>query len=202
MISDKSQGGRHALLYVIYVSFSVATLTTIGSVSVRALWHVCCSVRVCTDLFSWWPDGVLGRDLCHLITWGVESGGSRAHPVTHSQSAAAKNDPIEVLRPSTHHRWRSSNARRGRTPASAPRTAGHPLFGSRKFKEMWVLVFDRSKTGFLYQTFQNQACFFVIFGFFFGFCLFRSFFAPLRVTVEFFVVFPNKSHAWLSIFRT
>ena len=105
-----------------------------------------------------WPDGVLGRDLCHLITCGVESGGAASSLHNHIQSTAAKNDPIKVLRPSIHHRWESSNARWGRTPASVPRAAGHPLFGYRKIAKInWVLEFDWSTTYFLYQTLQNQA---------------------------------------------
>ena len=32
-----------------------------------------------------------------------------------------------------------------------------PFLAPENCKEIWVLVFDRSKTCFLYQTFQNQA---------------------------------------------
>ena len=111
------RGGRHALCKCAY---------TLGMFAVQSGSVLICLVGL--------PDGVLGRDLCHLITCGVESGGAASTLHIHSQSTAAKNYPIKALRPSTHHRWRSSNARRGRTPASVPRTASHPFFGSKKLQ--------------------------------------------------------------------
>ena len=77
-----------------------------------------------------------------------------------------------------------------------PEQLATPFFGSENCKEIWVLGFDRSKTHFLYQTFQNQAAiryhremenmlFCSFLGFFFGF----FFFLPFQV---FFC--PNKSH--------
>ena len=103
----------------------------------------CYSVRACTDLFSW----MAGR-------------GTGARPLPsdhHSQSTAANNDPVKVLRPSTHYRWRSSNARRVGLPHRYPEQLATPFLASENCTEIWVLVFDRSKTYFLYQTFQNQA---------------------------------------------
>ena len=98
----------------------------------------------------------------------------------------------------------------GLTPSSVPRAAGHPPFGYRKIaKKKWVLVFDRSTTYFLCQTLQNQAAIsdhkkengnFAFLSFLDLFFLasflppFSPFFALIRVTLEFFVVFPNKSH--------
>ena len=82
--------------------------------------HVCCSVRACTDLFSWMTGrGAGARPLPFDHLWGRIRG---ATPTlhNHSQSTAAKNGPIKVLRPSTHHRGRSSNARRAGLPHRYP----------------------------------------------------------------------------------
>ena len=71
-------------------------------------------------------------------------------------------------------------------PHGCPEWLATPFLAPENCNEIWALVFDRSKTFFLYQTFQNQAAirdhkkmkilFFVFFGdYFFAFCLFRSF---------------------------
>ena len=82
------------------------------------------------------------------------------------------------------------------------------------FCVQWVLVFDRSTTYFLCQNLQNQVAnsdhekenvnfTFLSFlkHFFFASFLppFLPFFALIRVTLSFFVVFPNKSHALIRV---
>ena len=42
-------------------------------------------------------------------------------------------------------------------PHRCPEQLATPFLAPRNCKEIWVLVFDRSKTCFLYQPFQNQA---------------------------------------------
>ena len=95
---------------------------------------MCCSVRACADLFSWMARrGVGARP---LITCGVESGGATSTLHKHSQSTAAKSYPINVLRPSTHHRWRSSNGRRVGLPHRYPEQLP-PLFWLQKIAKKY-----------------------------------------------------------------
>ena len=104
----------------------------------------------------------------------------------------------------------------GRTPSSVPRAAGHPLLVTAKLpKKQWVLVFDRSTAYFLCQTLQNQAAIsdhknkngnFAFLSFLDPppfclplFCPLSPFLALIRVTLGFFVVFPNKSHTLIRV---
>ena len=120
--------------------------------------YVNCSVTACTDVFIWMQDGV-GAGLspsAHL--WGRILGSSDSV----AKIASSKND-IRLLRPSTHHRRRSSNALRRSGSAVNTQSSWPPLFWLPENCNMGTGVrlvqnsLFGSKTHFLRQIFQNQA---------------------------------------------
>ena len=116
------------------------------------------------------------------------------------------------------YRWRSSNARRGSDSLIGTQSSWQPLFWlPENCKKTMVMGVRPVQTHFLHQTFKirppsatigkRKICFValferrcvVVFHLFFASFLFRSFFALIRVTLGFFVVFPNRSHALIRV---
>ena len=93
-------------------------------------------------------------------------------------------------------------------PHRYPEQLATPFLATAKLqKKNWVLEFDRSTTYFVCQTLQNQAQSATIYRKMedllfcaFGVCFFYGlFFALIRVTLGFFVVFTNKSHTLIRV---
>ena len=102
----------------------------------------------------------------------------------------------------------------GRTPPSVPRAAGHPLFGYRKIATIFgywrstgpqltfciKLCKTRPQSATIYRKMEILLfCPFWTFFFASFLPLFSPFFALIRVTLGFFVVFPNKSHTLIRV---
>ena len=163
--------------------------------------YVTCSVRVCTDVLSW----MAGRAGAGRLPSDRRGDGIRGSKVRIQQ----KVTPLKFCaRPSSMEHFKCSVG--GRTPSSVPRAAGHPLLATAKMQKKkngywcptYLCFFDQTfqKLRPLSATIQENATFTflsileVCFIFCLFFAYFPAFFALIRATLGFFVVFPKKSY--------